>query len=353
MYKECAVPEWGCVGCPVVCVCACVRCVCFDVYSRVPVWVCAATRVAELAVLVQARRRRQYYRMIRGVLDKNTRSQCDMCGRQNGDGAKLFADTATNGVYDPHAIDKLIALFEEHHPEQVEKIDDLLWVGFFRKNAEFVTRCSDCRGKYEAEQTAVKAERAKAAKKVRDLSSDEDDTLKVTFDPLVVSRSSAVGVIMQKWLTASRRRLGGTFPRPKAAEELAKYTERMKRKAMHKRAKAKDEDKLGMLIVPTKLPLSAASVAIAKKWLSLSRDRIIDTLRKASQEMLRNLQNMMRYLTPDEDWYFTSETRMKGEDFVLQGQQLLADRTSVEEEERYVIPRRRSLGSGWIDEVRL
>jgi hypothetical protein len=275
--------------------------------------------------------------MVRGVLDKNTRSQCDLCGRVAGDGAKLFADTATGGAYDPHAIDKLIALFEEHHPEQVKKIDELLWVGFFRKNGEFVTRCVDCRGKFEAAQASQQQERSKGGvKKVRDLSSDEDDTLKVTFDPLVVSRSSAVGVIMQKWLTASRRRLGGTFPRPKAAEELAKYTERMKKKAAHKRAKPKDEDKLGMLIVPTKLPLTAASVAIARKWLSLSRDRIIETLRKASQDMLRSLQSTMRYLTPDEDWYFTSQTRLQGEDLVIQGQKLLADRTTVEEEERCV-----------------
>jgi hypothetical protein len=283
----------------------------------------------------QARRRRQYYRMVRDVLAKNTRSQCDLCGKLAGDGAKLAADTATGGVYDSHAIDKLIALFEEHHPEQVKKIDELLWVGFFRKNAEYITRCSDCRSKFEAKQASIAQERS-AAKKVRDLSSDEDDTLKVTFDPLVVSRSSAVGVIMQKWLTASRRRLGGVFPRPKAAAELAAYTERMKKKALHRRAKPKGEDTLGMLVVAAKLPLSAASVAIAKKWLSFSRERIITTLRKASADMLANLQSMMRYLTPDEDWYFGSQTRMQGEELLTQGQKLLGDRSTVEEEERCV-----------------
>jgi hypothetical protein len=283
---------------------------------------------------MQARRRQQYYRLVRDVLLKNTRSACDQCGRLAGDGAKLAADTATAGVYDPHALDKLIKLFEDNHPEQVLKIDDLLWVGFYRKNAEFVTRCSDCRTKFKEKQEAQAREHGGGGKKVRDLSSDEDDILKVTFDPLVVSRSSAVGVIMQKWLTASRRRLGGVFPRPKAAAELAAYTERMKKKAMHRRPKPKGEDKLGLLVVPEKLPLSAASVAIAKKWLSFSRDRIISTLRKASADMLASLQSMMRYLTPDEDWYFGSQTRLQGEDLLLQGQKLLGDRTSVEEEER-------------------
>lgn len=70
------------------------------------------------------------------------------------------------------------------------------------------------------------------------MSSDEDDTLAVTFDPLVVSRSSPVGVIMQKWLTASRRRLGGVFPRKGAAEEMAAYTRRMKKKVRRRRATA-------------------------------------------------------------------------------------------------------------------
>jgi hypothetical protein len=177
---------------------------------------------------------------------------------------------------------------------------------------------------------------AKVAK-VRDLSSDEDDILQVMYDPLVVSRSSAVGIIMQKWLTASRRRLGGIFPRPKAISEMAAYTRRMKKKADNKRGRPKDEDKLGMLVVAQKLPLSAASVALARRWLSLSRDRIIDTLRTATKDMLFALRGMMQHLTPNEDWYFTSETRLKGEALLEQGMKLLTEREDVEHDERYAM----------------
>ncbi len=42
---------------------------------------------------------------------------------------------------------------------------------------------------------------------------------------------------------------------------------------------------------------------------------------------------LCRYLTPDEDWYFTSSTRLNGEDLLQQGQQLLGDRTTLEAEE--------------------
>lgn len=287
--------------------------------------------------LVQARRRQRYFQMVRSVIERNLKDQCDECGKTRDDGVRLFAEMGSDGKYDGHAIDKLIYLYEVEYPEQGENIVELLWIGFFRKHGEFLTRCDECRSKFEASQAGGReARRIKKTLKPRDLSSDEDDTLKVTFDPIIVSRSSSVGVLLQKWLSASRKRLGGVFPRPNAAAELEKYTRRIKKKADNKRAKPKDEDLVGTLVVPEKLPLTAASVAIAKRWLTLSRDRIISALRRSSQDALAALRDTMRNVTPDEDWYFTSETRLKGEALFKDGQQLLESRIRMEEEERCV-----------------
>ena len=57
----------------------------------------------------------------------------------------------------------------------------------------------------------------KRATRPQDISDEEEDEEPI-FDPMVVARSSAEGRMMSKWLGAARTRLGGAFPRPRAAE---------------------------------------------------------------------------------------------------------------------------------------
>ena len=238
-----------------------------------------------------------------------------------------------------------------------------MWIGFFRKHAEYITRCNECLARARRPDAGGKKERMRKTGRVRDLSSDEDDTLAVTFDPLVISRSSPVGIVLQKWLSASRRRLGGIFPRPKAAKEMQAYTRRMKRKAAARRRENKvrvgcgvcavisgdllthlrfcdgrpqdaGHDADGGLVMAAKLPLSAATVAIGKLWLGRARTRIVEAMRSETHDMYGRLRDIMQHLTPDEDWYFGSDVRRRGEELLANGKSLLEERVGLEDEER-------------------
>merc|ERR1712167_345564 len=52
------------------------------------------------------------------------------------------------------------------------------------------------------------------------------------FDPLVVVRTSSEGRMLSKWLDAARKRLGGTFPRDAARDEMEAYAEKMRRRKL-------------------------------------------------------------------------------------------------------------------------
>lgn len=75
------------------------------------------------------------------------------------DNVQMAADLATDGQYDPHALDAIIKIFEEAHPDQVQDLDEVLWVGFFRKHASFITRCHECRAKFAAAEVREAAVR--------------------------------------------------------------------------------------------------------------------------------------------------------------------------------------------------
>merc|ERR1712070_1167593 len=69
-----------------------------------------------------------------------------------------------------------------------------------------------------------------------DISSEGSDDDEVQFDPMVVVRDSDEGKMMDKWLQAARRRLGGMFPRPEARKSMERYAEKMRQR------KLKEED---------------------------------------------------------------------------------------------------------------
>ena len=103
-----------------------------------------------------------------------------------------------------------------------------------------------------------------------DISSDEE-TEDAVFEPMVVSRSSVEGRVMTKWLVAARKRLGGTFPRPNAREQMEDYAKRMRDMKARKGRKGRRKSKASRVLDASEVSfghvhLTAASAAILNLW---------------------------------------------------------------------------------------
>ncbi|CAE7685523.1 unnamed protein product [Symbiodinium sp. KB8] len=88
--------------------------------------------------LEQARKRSLMYKLVSGIMESKKKDRCMQCGRTEASGAIMKAELATNGVPDPHAIDKLIQEFTRETQDRL--FDPVSWKAFFRRHAEFYTR---------------------------------------------------------------------------------------------------------------------------------------------------------------------------------------------------------------------
>jgi hypothetical protein len=76
--------------------------------------------------LTKARKRRAFSKLVRGTIDQNKQSSCDSCERTpEKNNVTLTVHLATRATADPHAIDRLIARFEEQYT--VMENDPQLW----------------------------------------------------------------------------------------------------------------------------------------------------------------------------------------------------------------------------------
>tara|TARA_B110000090_G_C13395498_1_gene451072 strand:- start:637 stop:3744 length:3108 start_codon:yes stop_codon:yes gene_type:complete len=278
-----------------------------------------------------ARRRRALKKLIEGTIKRACGDTCALCGRTTAGGHEMRCNLAKDGKANDHAIDDLIKGFELKFPGR--KFEPNLWTSYFRAEASFITRCGSCVNKMEAAADAkrVKTHVGKGRQtRADDISdSDDDEDEQVIFEPMVVTRTSAEGKVMSKWLNAARRRLGGTFPRPNARAEMEEYAAKMrayKLKKDKKDRKAKgfissDDDDGSM----TKLKvgkINAASKALAQKWLHEARKykKTQDKLRR--QNMLTDLKKLKLDITVAADWFYGTELRLSLESLVVQGEAL-------------------------------
>lgn len=229
---------------------------------------------------------------------------------------------------------KQIQDFEKQHPEDPH--DPTLWRAFARKNGDFITVANVNKAEMQRELARKQKGDQARATRVADLSSDDDVELDVAFPPLVVARGGPAGKVMRKWLVASRKRLGGVFPRPGAKEDMMEYARRMKDKARKLRQRkgdtAFDSD---LPPVPQKLNLSAATKAIGQKWVRGARESLMDRVKDRSLDIHKELKHMLaNKVTPEVDWYYGVENRLRGQDLEQQGRDLLEGRKSFAEDER-------------------
>ena len=179
-------------------------------------------------------------KLIEGTIKRACGDTCALCGRTTAGGHEMRCNLAKDGKANDHAIDDLIKGFELKFPGR--KFEPNLWTSYFRAEASFITRCGSCVNKMEAAADAkrVKTHVGKGRQtRADDISdSDDDEDEQVIFEPMVVTRTSAEGKVMSKWLNAARRRLGGTFPRPNARAEMEEYAAKMRAYKLRKDKKS-------------------------------------------------------------------------------------------------------------------
>eukprot|EP00948_MAST-09A_sp_MAST-9A-sp1_P004281 g4281.t1 len=291
--------------------------------------------------LNMARKRRTLMKLVRGTIDRNVKDTCDVCGKTVAAGVEMRCDLADEkGNYNPFELDRLIKGYDAQYPDMV--LDENLWQAYFRKHAMFTTRCVQCINRLQKvlNQKVRRAPGAGRATRAGDISSDDEYEKMATFEPTVIARSSIVGRIMKKWLTASRKRIGGIFPRPGAREEMERYAARIRdikiRGPRKKKRKKKDrsymddddgmDDDRGFGF----LDLSQSSIALMRKWLMLARESKERKHHEKSRNLDKYLTDMLKEMPPNLDWYFTIELRTTGENLLKEGRELESTRKNLE-----------------------
>mmetsp|Transcript_751 Transcript_751/g.1598 ORF Transcript_751/g.1598 Transcript_751/m.1598 type:complete len:1761 (+) Transcript_751:28-5310(+) len=287
--------------------------------------------------LEKARKRRAFNKLVTGIIQSHKEAACNVCSRNEDNGAILSVGLATNGEFDQYAIDRLIGEFEQQY--SVNEKDPNLWKAFFRSKAQYITRCNYCLDRLEQERLKREAKLPGAGRPTRpdDISSDEEDD-EVVFDQVFVTSASNEGKMMSKWLTAARKRIGGVFPRPDARKQMERHAERMrKRKLEGGKAKIAGMDDVDAgqeeLKKKWEVELNAASKALAIRWLRLGRDSVGKKFRSRGDELREGVMNHVSRMPEEDDWFFGAALRIEGMNLQEDGSQLMLDRRSLEADE--------------------
>lgn len=281
--------------------------------------------------LEKARKRRGFLLHIQGIVQSNKDDKCYVCGRTEEQGVVLTCGLATNKESDPYAIDRLIAGFEQQYG--LLERDANLWKAFFRANAEFITRCNICERQTRGRAVSREAETVDAKGRADEVSSDEDEE-DVYFEPMVISRSSVVGRIMAKWLTAVRTKLGGEFPRPQARKEMERYVEKLRRIKLKKGKKkvaggAEKDDDYSDRMAEWEVKVNAATKAISLRWLRMARDSVEKKFRERGEKLREDIKEILKKIQEQDDWFFGAEFRLEGEQLLNSGVDLRDDQRNL------------------------
>jgi len=285
--------------------------------------------------LGKARKRRAFSKFIRGIIDQNKKATCEICGRNpEENGIKLTCLLATKGFPDVSAIDRLILGFENQYSP--DEVDPNLWKAYFRAHAEYCTRCSVCEDAM-AQERLLQHSRAPGPSlntRPQDISSsDDDDDDGIKFDPVVVTRTSAEGRMMSKWLLSARKKLGGMFPRPEAKKQMDKYAQKLRQLKLKKtREQLNDSMTLKKEDIKEELIFNAATSALAIKWVRAAREALETKFRVRSETLREDLDATLVQMPEEEDWYYGAQTRLEGRSLQKKGAELDDDRKTLEAE---------------------
>eukprot|EP00750_Incisomonas_marina_P013799 INCI17542.1.p1 GENE.INCI17542.1~~INCI17542.1.p1 ORF type:complete len:3776 (-),score=497.18 INCI17542.1:2420-13582(-) len=282
-----------------------------------------------------ARQRRTCLKLVRGYLQRMTKAQCDLCGRKQSAGAIMSCSIVhpDTGEVDDMYLNELIKQFNEK--TEGKPFDENLWKAFFRETAKLITRCDRCvdqveQAKIEARRRRLAQESDKRVTRAGDIEDDDEaDGYGPVFEALVVPRSSPEGRIMSKWLTAARKRMGGDFPRPEARKLMEDYKRRMHDRKMRSTLNPKTDTlriKGAPKGRPPPLSLSEATKALAKLWLQKGRASLKGRLQAKAKDLYEEIDRAVAKMPEKDDWFYTSELRLAGENLANVGRSLREER---------------------------
>merc|ERR1711968_43486 len=206
-----------------------------------PVALSAPSRNMMRMWLAQARRRRRLREVVQPIINQARKAQCEQCLSQRQLQVELVVPLEVLG-------DK----FERE--SMSEEFDQVAWKEFFRKHAKFRTLCLECMLKRkEDERNAV------AGMQGVDISDSDEEDLGAAaqrFGPVFLSAASRAIMIM--WYRKAQDRIFGRGGRARPIIPVS----------------SDDEDERMADWAHQPLHLSAASKALALKWLFLARTKI-------------------------------------------------------------------------------
>jgi len=317
-----------------------------------------ASRRHLLSWLSEARKRLQMRHLTRGVRESSRRLKCDLCEKLESEVGLLRIDEATDGRYNPTALSSLIDSFissqERMGFSKTGPLDVAAWKSFYRNHAVFIMRCEFC--------ISNKAETARLIQQVRKFGPearfirekereielavqglDEDDDL--AWDPVVVDRNKPAGRALSKWIQAARLRIGGTFPKAEARQEMeiqaqlnADIVARRKEKLEKARGRAIEKGEgLEKPVFDMEVKLDRPSIAVLQLFVFKARRNLAKLFHAGVSDTLGEIEKLAREMAPSLDWHFSAELRLtgiitagKGQEAKERLEKILEDRRTLE-----------------------
>lgn len=296
--------------------------------------------------LHKARKRRSFGKCVASIIQGHKKGHCSVCSKLEDKVGHLISGLSMNGIYDPYALDSIISSFEKTYSENEN--DPTLWKSYFKKKADFITICNLCTDKLDKAKIEEKVSGTPGVNRPTrpgDISSDDEED-DVTFDLLVIGRTSNEGKMLGKWLEAARKKIGGEFPRPHAEEQMKQYVERMKKSKLkkafeHEGSKNGDITKTDNKRIPPEnierenwapVEMSETSKALAVRWVRQARESAMKRFQIQGNALREKIKDTLKNMLPEDDWFFGLELRKQGEELVQEGEKLTYDYKSKEAE---------------------
>ena len=280
--------------------------------------------------LKKARKKRYFGQLVQNIILSNKEDKCHMCKRTTSTCSFLVAGLALDGKYDNTALDNIIEMFELQFSS--DENDSYLWKSFFRRNANFITTCNICLNRATDSNVPRTLMSTNRVTRPDDISSDEEEE-NISFDPMIVSRTSKEGRVMSKWLLAARKKIGGVFPRDQAIDQTRKYVELMKKKKIKNSLPARKE------LLPndrgfdgSNENLNYAGRMIAINWLKSARKEKFERFQARGKEIRNFLHSTLEKMLPVDDWFYGTESRLGGMALLDEGERLRKENVRKQEE---------------------
>lgn len=299
-------------------------------WSNVPVD--GASKDLALYWLARARKRRTFVKLVAGILANNKQPSCAVCEKSEDGGYTMHVDLSNEErvAHDHTAIDRLIDGFETEFGDQ--EMDADLWKAYFRKHAICLTLCNVCLSAMQQKKLARTVKQAAPKGKLRDDEFSSDDDEQVEFDPVVVARASVEGRMLSKWLLASRKRLGGIFPREHAQKEMEAYAKRMRARKARKGKKEHMDSDIEDPSLHWHLQLNESSRALALRWIWQARDTRYAMFREQAAALRSSIAEMAAKMQEVDDWFYGKELRLDGDRLVDEGDVLAEEQLKYDDE---------------------